>query len=117
MKSIMMSASIIIMINIIILIILNLTAKKMFLDREKSSPFECGFDPHSTARLPFSLHFFIIAAIFLVFDVEIVLLLPMAITFKSSSMMNFSTIFISFIFTLMAGLFHEWRQGALTWSC
>nr|AML26274.1 NADH dehydrogenase subunit 3 [Nitidulidae sp. BMNH 1274330] len=106
----------IMMIALILTFILNLISKKTFSDREKSSPFECGFDPKNSARLPFSLHFFLIAIIFLIFDVEITLLLPMIISLKSSSLMKFSITTISFIMILLIGLYHEWNQGALNWT-
>nr|QZI85892.1 NADH dehydrogenase subunit 3 [Agapanthia amurensis] len=116
MKIIFYMAMIIMMINFILIIILNLIAKKTFMDREKSSPFECGFDPKNTARLPFSLQFFLIAVIFLIFDVEITLLLPLVLTMKYSSMFHFSTISVFFISILLLGLYHEWDQGALEWA-
>nr|YP_010943495.1 NADH dehydrogenase subunit 3 [Tonna galea]WLS55628.1 NADH dehydrogenase subunit 3 [Tonna galea]WNO19567.1 NADH dehydrogenase subunit 3 [Tonna galea] len=91
-------------------------AKRALSDREKSSPFECGFDPIKSARLPFSLRFFLLAIIFLIFDVEIVLLLPVL-----SSMMNIFSVELmigSFIFlvVLIVGLFHEWNEGSLDWA-
>nr|QXT45540.1 NADH dehydrogenase subunit 3 [Leptinotarsa decemlineata] len=100
----------------ILTIILNLSSKKSFSDREKSSPFECGFDPKSTARLPFSLQFFLIAIIFLIFDVEITLLLPMILVMPWSNVFNYSLILNFFIMILIIGLFHEWNQGALNWA-
>nr|AXS65004.1 NADH dehydrogenase subunit 3 [Cucujoidea sp. 31 KM-2017] len=103
-------------IAILLVLILNLISKKTFSDREKSSPFECGFDPKNSARLPFSLHFFLIAIIFLIFDVEITLLLPMIISMKISNIFYFSFMSISFIFILLIGLYHEWNQGALNWT-
>nr|AML26682.1 NADH dehydrogenase subunit 3 [Nitidulidae sp. BMNH 1274727] len=103
-------------IALILTVILNLISKKTFSDREKSSPFECGFDPKNSARLPFSLHFFLIAIIFLIFDVEITLLLPMIISMKISNLMYFSIMSISFILILLIGLYHEWNQGALNWT-
>nr|YP_009561402.1 NADH dehydrogenase subunit 3 [Zophobas atratus]QAT19102.1 NADH dehydrogenase subunit 3 [Zophobas atratus] len=109
-------ATIISLITLILIMVLNLTSKKTITDREKSSPFECGFDPKSSSRLPFSLHFFLIAIIFLIFDVEITLLLPMIITLKSNSLMSYFITTSVFIAILLIGLYHEWKQGALNWT-
>nr|UZN92479.1 NADH dehydrogenase subunit 3 [Siphluriscus sp. l JZ-2022] len=94
----------------------SLLSKKSLVDREKSSPFECGFDPMSSARLPFSLRFFLIAVIFLIFDVEIALLLPMIMILPSSSMMLWSLVGNFFLVILILGLYHEWNEGALDWA-
>nr|ASW26907.1 NADH dehydrogenase subunit 3 [Gallerucida bifasciata] len=103
-------------ILVALILVLNLISKKMFYDREKNSPFECGFDPKTSARLPFSLQFFLIAIIFLVFDVEITLLLPLIMVMSTSNLMNYMIILIFFVFILLSGLYHEWNQGALTWK-
>nr|ASM41802.1 NADH dehydrogenase subunit 3 [Stictoleptura succedanea] len=114
---ILMYMSIFIMIIIFFMVILiNLISKKTFMDREKSSPFECGFDPKNSARLPFSLQFFLIAVIFLIFDVEITLLMPMILTLLFSNILNYSILIIFFILILLLGIFHEWNQGALDWA-
>nr|YP_011026067.1 NADH dehydrogenase subunit 3 [Arctolamia fruhstorferi]WQM87505.1 NADH dehydrogenase subunit 3 [Arctolamia fruhstorferi] len=115
MKMIFYLTLMIMLINLILIIILNLMSKKSFKDREKSSPFECGFDPKNSARLPFSLQFFLIAMIFLIFDVEITLLFPLILTFKITNILNYSIIMIFFLLILIWGLFHEWNQGALNW--
>nr|YP_009338120.1 NADH dehydrogenase subunit 3 [Lytta caraganae]ANG08422.1 NADH dehydrogenase subunit 3 [Lytta caraganae] len=104
------------LITSLMLMIVNLISKKTFIDREKSSPFECGFDPASSARLPFSLHFFLIAVIFLIFDVEITLLLPLIMSMKMSSLSMYMIVLMIFIIILLMGLFHEWSQGALKWT-
>nr|AEP27700.1 NADH dehydrogenase subunit 3 [Rhopalapion longirostre] len=117
MIKIIFSLSIVILLIILLLIMLiNFFSKKTFMDREKSSPFECGFDPKSSARLPFSLHFFLIAVIFLIFDVELTLILPMILTMKISNMIFYVSTFSFFIMILVIGLYHEWNQGALNWT-
>nr|YP_009492423.1 NADH dehydrogenase subunit 3 [Dorysthenes paradoxus]AWI69840.1 NADH dehydrogenase subunit 3 [Dorysthenes paradoxus] len=116
MKMITMTATLIMTICLILILMLNMISKKSFSDREKSSPFECGFDPKSTARLPFSLQFFLIAVIFLIFDVEITLLIPMIISLKSSNLTNYSMLIVFFLIILLIGLYHEWNQGALNWA-
>nr|AGZ19426.1 NADH dehydrogenase subunit 3 [Polyphylla laticollis mandshurica] len=104
------------LISLILILTSFIISKKTFMDREKSSPFECGFDPKSSARLPFSLQFFLIAVIFLIFDVEITLLIPLTLTIKLSNLLNYLLIIIFFLSILLVGLYHEWNQGALTWT-
>nr|YP_009092134.1 NADH dehydrogenase subunit 3 [Aquatica leii]YP_009387923.1 NADH dehydrogenase subunit 3 [Aquatica ficta]AHA46888.1 NADH dehydrogenase subunit 3 [Aquatica leii]ART65564.1 NADH dehydrogenase subunit 3 [Aquatica ficta]UZC78730.1 NADH dehydrogenase subunit 3 [Aquatica leii] len=104
------------MLSFIVMMLASFLSKKTLIDREKSSPFECGFDPKSSARMPFSLQFFLIAMIFLIFDVEITLLLPLVITLKITSIITFSMITSMFIVILLLGLYHEWMQGALNWA-
>nr|UYO78901.1 NADH dehydrogenase subunit 3 [Pygoluciola sp. 2 XHF-2022a] len=116
MTNIQLLALITFLLSTIIMMLTSLLSKKMIIDREKSSPFECGFDPKSSARMPFSLQFFLIAMIFLIFDVEITLLLPLVITMKITSISSFSMVTLIFIIILLIGLYHEWNQGALNWA-
>nr|AML25912.1 NADH dehydrogenase subunit 3 [Staphylinidae sp. BMNH 1274216] len=106
---------VIFIISMIVMSISSILSKKTFMDREKSSPFECGFDPKSSPRMPFSLQFFLIAMIFLIFDVEITLLIPLILTMKMVNLTNYLIISFFFILILLIGLFHEWNQGALNW--
>nr|AYQ19068.1 NADH dehydrogenase subunit 3 [Cleridae sp. 2 ACP-2013] len=109
-------STIIFLISMIMIILASIISKKTFLDREKSSPFECGFDPKSSARMPFSLHFFLIAMIFLIFDVEITLILPLIIITKMTNLSNLILVSTFIVLILILGLFHEWNQGALNWT-
>nr|AND96544.1 NADH deshydrogenase subunit 3 [Caccobius nigritulus] len=110
-----LSLLILLICNILILLS-SMISKKSFIDREKSSPFECGFNPKSSARMPFSLHFFLIATIFLIFDVEITLLIPMMMILKISNMINLNFLLFFFILILLLGIYYEWNQGALNWT-
>nr|YP_010170687.1 NADH dehydrogenase subunit 3 [Orgyia postica]QRZ60694.1 NADH dehydrogenase subunit 3 [Orgyia postica] len=111
------------MILLIIFFIANLMmmlsiilSKKSMMDREKSSPFECGFDPKSSARIPFSLHFFLITIIFLIFDVEIALIFPIIPLYKTINFFSWTKISIFFFSILIIGLYHEWNQNMLNWT-
>nr|YP_010324982.1 NADH dehydrogenase subunit 3 [Amblyomma testudinarium]UNO54293.1 NADH dehydrogenase subunit 3 [Amblyomma testudinarium]BCG44738.1 NADH dehydrogenase subunit 3 [Amblyomma testudinarium]BCG67059.1 NADH dehydrogenase subunit 3 [Amblyomma testudinarium]BCG67072.1 NADH dehydrogenase subunit 3 [Amblyomma testudinarium]BCG67085.1 NADH dehydrogenase subunit 3 [Amblyomma testudinarium] len=82
--------------------------------KEKLSPFECGFDPFSLSRVPFSLKFFFIAIIFLIFDVEIIIIMPYPILlFNKSFSLMLSFMMINLI--IMFGLFFEWKNGMIDW--
>lgn len=92
-----------------------LLSKKTSLDREKISPFECGFNPLNHSRIPFSIRFFLIAIIFLIFDVEIALILPLTLIFKFCNIISWTIRLFIFLVILLLGLFHEWNQGILNW--
>jgi len=98
-----------------ILIIIYILSIRSNNDREKLSPFECGFDPNHTARIPFSTRFFLLAIIFIVFDIELVLLIPIPII-----LINYNSLIILtsllFLLILLIGLLHEWNQGSINWS-
>nr|YP_009028538.1 NADH dehydrogenase subunit 3 [Jacana spinosa]AHY01445.1 NADH dehydrogenase subunit 3 [Jacana spinosa] len=85
-------------------------------DSEKLSPYECGFDPLGSARLPFSIRFFLVAILFLLFDLEIALLLPlpwaMQLPSPTTTLIWTSTIVV----LLTLGLIYEWTQGGLEWA-
>nr|QBF44135.1 NADH dehydrogenase subunit 3 [Chaoborus sp. ZK-2019] len=107
---------IIFIIAFIVSILASILSKKAMTDREKMTPIECGFDPISPSRLPFSLQFFLIAIIFLIFDVEIALILPLIMIIYTSNIYFWIYTGVFFIGILLMGLYHEWNQGALKWS-
>nr|QVD46284.1 NADH dehydrogenase subunit 3 [Paratrypauchen microcephalus] len=85
-------------------------------DQEKLSPYECGFDPLGSARLPFSMRFFLVAILFLLFDLEIALLLPLPWGDQLPSPLT--TFFWAAVVLLLLtlGLIYEWLQGGLEWA-
>nr|WNH24155.1 NADH dehydrogenase subunit 3 [Iracundus signifer] len=85
-------------------------------DHEKLSPYECGFDPLGSARLPFSMRFFLVAILFLLFDLEIALLLPLPWGDQLSSPALTLLWAVVVLFLLTLGLIYEWRQGGLEWA-
>nr|AWX65422.1 NADH dehydrogenase subunit 3 [Grallaricula nana] len=100
----------------IILMMLNFWLAQTNPDSEKLSPYECGFDPLGSARLPFSIRFFLIAILFLLFDLEIALLLPLPWAIQLQSPLH-TLAWTSTIFLLLTlGLVYEWTQGGLEWA-
>nr|YP_009235131.1 NADH dehydrogenase subunit 3 [Cobitis matsubarai]BAU45956.1 NADH dehydrogenase subunit 3 [Cobitis matsubarai] len=100
----------------LILAIVSFWLPQMNPDAEKLSPYECGFDPLGSARLPFSIRFFLIAILFLLFDLEIALLLPLPwgdqLFNPAGTLLWASAVLI----LLTLGLIYEWTQGGLEWA-
>nr|YP_009117093.1 NADH dehydrogenase subunit 3 [Pelotretis flavilatus]AGI78926.1 NADH dehydrogenase subunit 3 [Pelotretis flavilatus] len=106
-------------INVIISLILAIVSfwlPLMSPDYEKLSPYECGFDPIDSARLPFSLRFFLVAILFLLFDLEIALLIPLPWGDQLASPLTTFTWASLILFLLTLGLVYEWVQGGLEWA-
>jgi NADH-quinone oxidoreductase subunit A len=82
--------------------------------REKLSAYECGFAPFGNARLRITVHFYLVAILFLVFDLEVVLLFPWCFAIPIIKTKAF-WLMIYFFFILVAGYIYEWRRGALEW--
>nr|NP_008732.1 NADH dehydrogenase subunit 3 [Smithornis sharpei]AAD32521.1 NADH dehydrogenase subunit III [Smithornis sharpei] len=100
----------------ILLTSLNLWLALTSPDSEKLSPYECGFDPLGSARLPFSIRFFLVAILFLLFDLEIALLLPLPWATQLQSPPSTLTWTYMIILLLTLGLIYEWTQGGLEWA-
>nr|AVJ52431.1 NADH dehydrogenase subunit 3 [Urolabida menghaiensis] len=112
MITLMMTALI---ISLLMMAICVTISKKMKNDREKMSPFECGFNPFNSARMPFSIQFFLIAVLFLIFDIEIAIIFPIMLTCKWMMSMEWILTITTFIVILLLGLIHEWKNGMLEW--
>nr|QOD97543.1 NADH dehydrogenase subunit 3 [Nyctibius bracteatus] len=100
----------------IILTLLNFGLAQITPDPEKLSPYECGFDPLGSARLPFSIRFFLVALLFLLFDLEIALLLPLPWATQLQSPTTTLIWTSTIILLLTLGLIYEWMQGGLEWA-
>nr|AVJ52405.1 NADH dehydrogenase subunit 3 [Eurygaster testudinaria] len=104
------------MISMALMLMCTIISKSSIMDREKMSPFECGFDPIDSPRAPFSVQFFLIAMLFLIFDIEIAIILPIIITMKWTMTSMWIGTILTFIIILIMGLYYEWKNGMLEWS-
>jgi NADH-quinone oxidoreductase subunit A len=88
--------------------------RRTVFDQSKLAPYECGNDPISDARDRYSVKYYIVAMLFLVFDVETVFLFPWAIVYDQLAIFGLIEIFV-FLGILIVGYFYVWKKGALEW--
>tara|TARA_B100001121_G_scaffold127170_1_gene111413 strand:- start:68 stop:436 length:369 start_codon:yes stop_codon:yes gene_type:complete len=84
-------------------------------DPEKLSAYECGFEPFNDSRMEFDVRFYLVAILFIIFDLEIAFLFPWAISLGTIGVFGFVSMMI-FLFILTIGFIYEWKKGALDWE-
>ena len=84
-------------------------------DPEKLSAYECGFEPFEDSRMEFDVRFYLVAILFIIFDLEIAFLFPWAISLGNIGILGFTSMMI-FLFILTIGFIYEWKKGALDWE-
>ncbi len=84
-------------------------------DAEKLSPYECGFEAFEDARMKFDVRYYLVAILFILFDLEIAFLFPWAIVLEEIGMFGFVAMLI-FLAILVVGFIYEWMKGALEWE-
>ena len=98
-----------------IVLLLSYFLSVKFNDPEKLSSYECGFSAFQDSRGEFDIRFYIVAMLFIIFDLEISFLFPFAISFDNSSIVGMFSMFF-FLTILTVGFFYEWKRGALDWA-
>ena len=96
-------------------VILNFAFSPNNPDPEKLSAYECGFEPFNDSRMEFDIRFYLVAILFIIFDLEIAFLFPWAITLGNLGYFGFFSMML-FLFILTIGFIYEWKKGALDWE-
>jgi NADH-quinone oxidoreductase subunit A len=97
------------------LVALSFLLGKRVKDRVKDSPYECGIAPTGSARERFSVKFYLVGIVFILFDIEAVFLYPWAVVYRELKMFAFVEMLL-FIILIVVGFFYVWKKGALDWS-
>ena len=84
-------------------------------DSEKLSPYECGFEAFEDSRMRFDVRYYLVAILFIIFDLEIAFLFPWAVVLESIGMFGFIAMMV-FLGILVIGFIYEWKKGALEWE-
>ena len=96
-------------------IILNFLLSPKKPDPEKLSAYECGFEAFSDSRMEFDVRFYLVAILFIIFDLEIAFLFPWAVTLNNTGLFGFWSMMV-FLSVLTVGFVYEWKKGALDWE-
>ncbi|KQP45582.1 NADH-quinone oxidoreductase subunit A [Pseudorhodoferax sp. Leaf274] len=84
-------------------------------DAAKNSPYECGFEAFENARMKFDVRYYLVAILFILFDLEIAFLFPWAVALKDVGVVGFWAV-VMFLAILVVGFVYEWKKGALDWE-
>ena len=98
-----------------VFILLNFFVSPKNPDPEKLSSYECGFEPFNDSRMEFDVRFYLVAILFIIFDLEVAFLFPWAVSLSSLGLFGFWSMII-FLFFLTIGFIYEWKKGALEWE-
>ena len=96
-------------------IVLNFIFSPKNPDQEKLSAYECGFEPFNDSRMEFDVRFYLVAILFIIFDLEIAFLFPWAISLGTIGLYGYISMLV-FLFILTIGFIYEWKKGALDWE-
>ncbi len=99
----------------VMMVVASLILARQRPDSEKLSPYECGFDPFENARIRFDVRYYLVAILFIIFDLEVAFLFPWAVSLRDIGVFGFVSMAI-FLAVLTIGFAYEWMKGALEWD-
>jgi NADH-quinone oxidoreductase subunit A len=99
----------------IIIVLASFLVARQHPDVEKLSPYECGFEPFADARSKFDVRYYLVAILFIIFDLEVAFLFPWAVALGKIGLFGFWSM-MAFLFVLTVGFVYEWKKGALEWE-
>ena len=102
------------LVSVIVMVLPKILAKETP-QKDKLSGYECGFEPFDDARIKFDIRFYLVAILFIIFDLEVAFLIPWAINLSAIGQFGFWSMMV-FLLVLTVGFIYEWKKGALDWE-
>lgn len=99
----------------VVIVLASFIVARQHPDSEKLSPYECGFEPFADARNKFDVRYYLVAILFIIFDLEVAFLFPWAVTLGTIGIFGFWSMIV-FLAVLTVGFIYEWKKGALEWE-